>query len=638
MCGLAGFYDKSSRNTYDLAQTTLEMIEKLVHRGPDDQGYWVSHRHPLALGFRRLSIIQLSDIGHQPHVSQDENFAMVFNGEIYNYKELHEALSKAGCDCDGSSDSVVLFNALCFWGVEYTLRLVNGMFSIVFWSEHDGHLYLVRDRLGQKPLYYSYDNQTLLFASEIKSLLVHPSFKRKMNVESVGAFLKYAYVPDPFSIYENTYKVKPGEYVLFSTKKNTILSKKYWVLEDCVTQTESESITEDDIHEALSRSVKLRMRSDVPFGAFLSGGIDSSLITALMQKQSSQSIQTFSIGFEESQFDESKYAKRIAQHLGTQHTDLYVKSSDALNVIPKLHDIYDEPFADSSQIPTYLLSSLTKKHVTVALSGDGGDEVFAGYNRHFWVPQIYKNFTQRSDFFKKYIAFLISRLSPQTWNKLSYHFSKFVPEKYRYRCAGDKLYKVLPFLELENPLEIYDKLISYWYNPSEILNYGVFLKSHIISSLNLLELVKEMLYLDTKYYLPGDILTKIDRASMASSLEVRSPFLDHNVVEKAWQLPLNSKLYGKKGKLVLRNILARYVPPHLFERPKMGFGIPLDDWLRGPLKEWAYDLIDYNRTSCEIFNQKVLDKYWREHLNKERNWQYPLWSVLILLDWIRHYL
>lgn len=640
MCGFAGFIDpKRLVSDDELSIIAQRMSDAISHRGPDDSGCWVDKKNNLALSFRRLAILETSHAGHQPLVSSDHKFVMVFNGEIYNYIELRALLAADGYLIESHSDSVILFHAFQHWGVDKTLSLINGMFAIVLWNGHSQQLFLIRDRLGQKPLYYFYDNQTLLFASELKSLLQYPNFKKQLNDQAVSGFLKYAYVPEPLAIYENTFKVRPAEYLVYSVKTGLLNSHVYWDLEQTVQASvdqRSDEVLNHDMHHRLKQSVKMRMRSDVPFGSFLSGGIDSSLITALMQAQSITPIKTFSIGFKEAQYDESPYAKKIAQYLKTDHTELYVTAKEAQGVIPQLPSIYDEPFADPSQIPTYLLSRLTRQYVTVALSGDGGDESFAGYNRHFWVPNMWRYMGNKPYMLKKAMRGMITSLKPIQWNRLIGATHRMLPSRLRYQNMGDKLYKLLPFLQSTSPMDVYDKLSSFWQQPNLILMNKCDVNTN---TANLgLNLVSDMMYHDTKSYLPGDILTKVDRASMAVSLEVRSPFLDHTVIEAVWQLPMHMKLQGSKGKLLLKDFLSQYIPRELFERPKMGFGVPIGDWIREPLRDWAEDLLsEHKLKQGNLLQPQLIRKYWHEHQTGQRNWQYPLWCILMLQSWREYY-
>ena len=641
MCGLSGFIDSNrSFNNDEMHALIKKMTRELIHRGPDDEGYWCDNKNHIALGFRRLAIIETSQIGHQPMVSEDNQFAMVFNGEIYNYIEIKQQLALEGVLIEANSDSVVLFNALMHWGVEKTLSLVNGMFAIAFWHGHQKKLYLLRDRLGQKPLYYFFDGKKLLFSSELKAMIQYPDFDRTLNQEALYAYLKYAYVPEPLAIYKNTYKVNPGEFLVYSADSCSVQSHVYWDLKSVCQQKESElSHTEltEKLHEQLKQSVKLRMRADVPFGSFLSGGIDSSLITALMQAESSQQVKTFSIGFNEANFNEAHYAKQVAAHLGTDHHELYVSYDDARAVIPNLAAIYDEPFADMSQIPTYILSKFARTQVTMALSGDGGDESFAGYNRHYWVTNIWNYLGRNPAIVKKLLSQIIKSISPNRWDKLSSYVNPLLPEKLQYSQVGDKLYKLVPFLEGASPIQVYELLISCFKDPNQLLKNSASFSSY--ESLSDLSLVKEMMYRDTKHYLPGDILTKVDRASMAVSLEVRSPFLDYQVVEQAWQLPMDMKMQGSNGKLVLKQLLARYVPTALFERPKMGFGVPMADWLRGPLRDWAGSLLSSSSIEkTAVFQPELVQRYWQEHLSGHYNRQSQLWTILMFQEWSQHYL
>lgn len=637
MCGFIGFIDpKRNRDASELRAIADHMSSRIAHRGPDDQGNWVSVDHQMALGFRRLSIIDVSEAGHQPITSRDGKFSMVFNGEIYNYLELKKALHDSGCPIETDSDSVVLFHALCYWGIDKTLAFIRGMFAIAFWNANEKKLFLIRDRLGQKPLYYFHCGNTIVFGSELKALVAYPGFKKSLRHEAVAGFLKYAYVPDPMAIYEDTYKVSAAQYLIYTADSGELQSRTYWHLET-VTQAQIDTRSEAELkawmHGILRESVALRMRSDVPFGSFLSGGIDSSLVTALMQSQSREKIKTFSIGFHEAQYNESPYAKKIADHLGTDHTEWYLSPKEAQAAISLLPQIYDEPFADASQIPTYLLSQLTRQHVTVALSGDGGDESFAGYNRHVWVPKMWKFIGKQATPMKVMAKFLIRTLTPQQWNYCSRLLLMHFPTRLKHQNIGDKLYKLLPFFESISAIDVYERLSSFWQDPNHILNQSAPSNFYDQTCLNQ-DLIAEMMYRDTKYYLPGDILTKVDRASMAVGLEVRSPFLDHRVVESAWQLPFSMKLQGAQGKIILKNLLAEYVPRTLFERPKMGFGVPISDWLRGPLKDWASDLLSEAALQATgIFNVNEVKKHWEAHLSGSRNWEYPLWSILMFQTW-----
>lgn len=640
MCGFSGFIDSKLALSQDAMRALIQkMTRTLIHRGPDDEGYWCDPKKQVALGFRRLAIIETSQIGHQPMVSSDNQCAMVFNGEVYNYIEIKQQLASEGVAIEVNSDSVVLFHALMHWGVEKTLSKLNGMFAIAFWHGHQSKLYLIRDRLGQKPLYYFFDGHKILFASELKAMIQYPGFDRTLNQEALHAYLKYNYVPEPLAIYKNTYKVNPGEFLIYSVDSATIQTHAYWNLKAVCQQKESDLSRElliEKMHEQLKQSVKLRMRSDVPFGSFLSGGVDSSLITALMQAESSQKIKTFSIGFHEADFNEAEYAKEIATHLGTDHHELYVTYDDAKNVIPKLADIYDEPFADMSQIPTYVLSQFARTQVTMALSGDGGDESFAGYNR-YETSALFQYLSHTPALVKKAMSGVIQSVSPMVWSKYLSAITKLLPKQFRYSQIGDKLYKLLPFLNCTAPIEIYQLLISCFKNPNDVLRENS--SSQFYECVPALNLIQQMMYQDTKHYLPGDILTKVDRASMAVSLEVRSPFLDYHVVEQAWQLPMMLKMHDSSKKIILKKLLSQYVPTQLFERPKMGFGVPMDSWLRGSLRDWAESLLSQDMLEkTGVFYPDVVHRYWREHLSGQQNWQYPLWTLLMFQEWSQRYL
>lgn len=640
MCGFSGFIDSKLALSQDAMRALIQkMTRTLIHRGPDDEGYWCDIKKDIALGFRRLAIIETSQVGHQPMVSSDNQFSMVFNGEIYNYIEIRRELASEGISIEANSDSVVLFHALMHWGVEKTLSMLNGMFAIAFWNGHQNKLYLMRDRLGQKPLYYFFDGHKILFASELKAVIQYPEFDRTLNPEAVYAYLKYNYVPEPLAIYKNTYKVNPGEFLVYSSDSQAIQMHTYWDLKTVCQQKQSELPHElllENMHDQLKESVRLRMRSDVPFGSFLSGGIDSSLITALMQSESSQKIKTFSIGFNEADFNEAEYAKQIAAHLGTDHHELYITYDDAKDVIPQLADMYDEPFADMSQIPTYMLSQFARTQVTMALSGDGGDESFAGYNR-YETSTLSQYLSHTPALVKKAMSGVIQSISPMMWNKYLGPIIQCLPRKLRYPQIGDKLYKLLAFLNCTSPIQMYQLFISCFKNPNEVLREAGSCQSY--EYLSALDWIQQMMYQDTKHYLPGDILTKVDRASMAVSLEVRSPFLDYHVVEQAWRLPMALKMQGANKKIVLKQLLSQYVPNQLFDRPKMGFGVPMGDWLRGSLRDWAESLLSQDMLEkTGVFYPDVVQRYWREHLSGQQNWQYPLWTLLMFQEWSERYL
>ena len=533
--------------------------------------------------------------------SNSQRYTMVYNGEIYNFKKLRQQLSAQGSIFKGHSDSEVLLAAFSQWGIEKTLDQINGMFAIALFDRDENILYLLRDRIGQKPLYYARFDQTILFGSELKALKKHPQFVANINRDALAEYSRFCYVPDPLSIYQKTYKLPPGHFIRIHIDESVVTDPIcYWDHQAIIHSQENTFLgtfeeAEEGLHRLLLDAVEARMLSDVPLGAFLSGGIDSSLIVALMQSQSKDPIKTFTIGFNQQAFNEAEEAKSVAHYLGTEHAELYVSPEKAQSVIPLLSTIYDEPFSDSSQIPTFLVAELAKQQVSVALTGDGGDEFFAGYHRHYWVPLFWKRFGCLPSYIKKPLLKCLTLLPANRWGQVFSMLHQIGLKSLSARRIGNKIHKAAAMLSHQCPSGMYLDLVSSWKVPSDVIlgaadslaeYYHDFFQS------NSLGLVSQMLSLDARYYLPNDILVKVDRAAMAVSLEPRSPMLDHRVVEFAWSLPLAYKLQGRSGKLILKKLLSRYLPEHLIDRPKMGFSVPLSDWLRGPLRQWADDLLD----------------------------------------------
>ena len=647
MCGINGFYSKSSSTFNNII---VKMNSAISHRGPNTNGTWLDKNSGIVFGHQRLSIIDLSVAGNQPMRSSSERFILTYNGEIYNYLEIRKELEKNNSHIkwSGNSDTEVLLEAIDFWGIEITLQKIDGMFAFGLWDQKNRSLTLARDRIGEKPLYFGWqgrgDNKVFLFSSELKSLKVHPEFNKEISRDAIALQLRHNCIPAPYSIYRNIYKLLPGHFLQLSQNdlKNSLLpsSKIYWSLAEtaikgCDKQFSlSEKDVQKDLDKNLRLSVKKQMVSDVPLGVFLSGGIDSTTIAALMQLQSNKPIKTFTIGFDEGDYDEAKYAKRIAKHLGTNHTELYISPKKAMEVIPKIPSIYDEPFSDSSQIPTFLVSQLAKQQVKVALSGDGGDELFCGYNRHVISKKFSNIFRLTPLSFRKIISSGLHSISPQGWSKIS----KLLPGLNNYSNFGDKIHKFGYALEAKTLHDLYYMLRSHWQNPTEVVigskEPGTLL-TQFKPKLDMLNAQQQMMVLDALTYLPDDILVKIDRASMASSLETRAPFLDHKLIEYVWKIPHDLKFRKGQVKWVLKKILSQYVPSNLIERPKMGFEIPLDAWLRGSLKDWAESLLSEKRLIQEnYFNAKLIRDKWEEHLSGKQNWQYLLWNVLMFQAWI----
>lgn len=646
MCGISGILDTSRRQEGKVLQEIARrMANTLLHRGPDDGGTWVDAAVGIALGHRRLSILDLSPLGHQPMVSVCGRYVVSFNGEIYNFRALRDELANLGHSFRGHSDTEVLLSCISQWGLESAVVRFNGMFAIALWDREEQRLHLVRDRMGEKPLYYGWTGRTFLFASELKAILAHPQFDGEIDRGAVSLFMRHGYIPAPYSIYVGIQKVVPGTIVTIAPDPeipSTI--RPYWSVAAAVERgmaepfrgTANEAISHLD--ELLSDAVKLRMEADVPLGAFLSGGIDSSIIVALMQAQSMRPVQTFSIGFHEAAYNEAAYASVIAKHLGTAHTELYVSPREALEVIPRLPAIYDEPFADSSQIPTYLLSKLTRNHVKVVLSGDAGDELFAGYNQYFWGGNFWKQTGWIPRGLLNLIAAGLTAVPPKSWGTLFRIGSPILPTWLRKPDIGRKVHTLAEMLTAECPEAMYLKIISYWKPPASVVigDCEPFTKLTDRSQwINCLDAVEKMMAVDMMMYLPDDILVKVDRASMAASLEARVPLLDQRIIEFAWRLPVSMKVHEGQGKWILRQLLKRYVPPAFFDRPKMGFSVPIDSWLRGPLIDWAETLLDERRLREQgIFNPEPIMQKWREHLLGTSNWSEQIWLVLMFQAWL----
>jgi asparagine synthase (glutamine-hydrolysing) len=642
MCGIAGFWDVLKRHDkQQLDALVTPMRDAILHRGPDGAANWVDANAGIAFGHRRLAIIDLTEHGQQPMLAHDARYSIIFNGEIYNHHELRQELAATGAApiWRGHSDTEIMLAAFSAWGIVATLKKLVGMFAIALWDSKQQLLYLIRDRMGEKPLYYGWCNNYLLFGSELKSLKAHVAWQAEIDPQALNLFMRYNCIPAPFTIYKDIKKIEPGHMLVINSDKN-ITAEAYWSLQDIIAQQTpfvgSDSDAVNTLHTKLATTIKQQMVSDVPLGAFLSGGIDSSTIVALMQEQSSKPVKTFTIGFAEQNYNEAEIAKAIAQHLGTQHTELYLSPEQTRNTIPDMANFYDEPFADASQIPTYIVSKLTRQHVTVSLSGDGGDELFAGYNRYTWVPAIWNKIGKLPQPLRSIIAKAITALPPHLWDSAFKLLQPMLPGFARQNNAGDKMHKLARILDAATPQQIYHRLISHWYDNEALVlqarNFDIATPQLPTDAAQ--ALVPAMMYIDSKRYLPDDILVKVDRAAMAVSLETRIPFLDHRIVEFAWSLPLNMKLRNGQTKWIVRQLLQRYVPTELIERPKMGFGVPIDQWLRGPLKEWAHDLLDPKTLSRHnLLDSNLIAKKWREHLSGVRNWQYQLWDVLMFQTW-----
>jgi asparagine synthase (glutamine-hydrolysing) len=648
MCRIAGFWDLGHTLKPRWEETIRAMRDSMTYGGPDDAGLFIDPEEGLALGHRRLAILDLSPLGHQPMFSASGRTVMVYNGEVYNYRSLGSALSSGDKGFKGTSDTEVILEGIEQWGAEKTVTQCIGMFAWAVWDRREKTLGLVRDRLGIKPLYYGWMDKILLFASELKAFRAVPGFSPSIDRDVLGLFFRHNYIPAPYTIYKNIWKLRPGEILPINSeamKSRALETKPYWSASQIVREglenpyQGSLEEAQEELESILNEAVQLRLISDVPLGAFLSGGIDSSAVVSLMRKGSNASVRTFSIGFEQTGYNEAPYAEAVARHLGTDHTELYVTEKEAQALIPSLPFIYDEPFADSSQIPTTLLSKLTRQYVTVSLSGDGGDELFAGYDRYLWGKEIWQKMGWMPPWSRKGLRAALLILSPSMWDNLFQAISPWLPKSWQTYRPGDRVHKLADSLLFDNRIDLYQWLVSHWREPLALVKG---MNGEPATAFDLLEghsifpdFIQEMQYLDLVSYLPDDILTKVDRASMSVALEARVPLLDHRLVEFAWRLPLQYKLHDGTGKWVLRQVLNKYVPEKLVERPKMGFGIPIDSWLRGPLKEWAGDLLSPDRLKREGYlNQTMVEIKWKEHQSGKRNWQYLLWDVLMWEAWL----
>jgi asparagine synthase (glutamine-hydrolysing) len=644
MCGIAGYLSNKDFGSL----VVEEMVNELKHRGPNDNGVWLDNNAGIALGHRRLSIQDVSSSGHQPMLSPSGRYVVSYNGEIYNFLALKKELENLNYNFHGYSDTEILITAIEAWGLEKSLDKFVGMFAFALWDRKVRRLTLARDRMGEKPLYYGWQGQSLLFGSELKALRRHPDWQGEIDRNSITLQMRYSYIPEPFSIYKGIHKLKSGTFVHFPVGNKGIMTgvmpipTNFWTVKNIAEIGVSNPFVYNDeqaviaLEKLLSESIRDKMISDVPLGAFLSGGIDSSVVVALMQAHSNKSIKTFTIGFCEQSYNEAKQAHKVAKHIGTDHTELYVTSKEARDVIPMLPTLYDEPFSDSSQIPTFIISEMTKKHVSVAISGDGGDELFAGYNRHFLGPSIWEKLSFLSVELRGLMARGITAVSPEIWDRVGKVLGKVVPQL-RYQ-TGDKLHKLAAVLTVRSQEEMYLNYVSHWGEPELLVIGGREPLTAITDPSRWSKLGKfsqNMLYWDSISYLPGDILTKVDRASMGVGLEIRIPLLDHRIFEFAWRLPLHQKVRNGEGKWLLRQLLYKYVPKQMIDRPKMGFGVPLDKWLRGPLREWTESLLSENRLRQEgFFNYILVRKKLEEHISGKRNWQYHLWDVLMFQAWL----
>ena len=695
MCGFCGFLITDASVLSRAEADVSSMALAIQHRGPDDTGSWTDASAGIALGFRRLSILDLSSAGHQPMHSASGRFVMTFNGEIYNHIDLRGLLSAAQLGTPaqpwrGHSDSETLLACLEAWGLEETLQKTVGMFAIALWDKQTRTLHLARDRFGEKPLYYGWATTAstaapaFVFGSELKALRAYPGFANPVSREALALYMRFTYVPAPYSIYQNIFKLEPGCMLSIDTSvalqhegklleaghqvpsvptaasaplrppsmQGGLRMHRWWSLASVVevgaqNQIKSKEEALETLEQCLKDAVSVQSLADVPLGAFLSGGVDSSCIVALMQAQASSPVKTFTVGFEEAGFDETPHARAVAQHLGTDHNEIFVSAKQAQAVIAELPTIYDEPFADSSQIPTHLVCKAARQQVTVALSGDAGDELFGGYNRYFWGPRIWSRLAWLPYPARQALGAAIKTLPTGGWDALSRPMNALLPESKNLARVGDRAHKLASRLSgVHNLDDLYNSLVSEWQDPAKVVKgngwkIGVNLQvpasmlTDPLPAIGAEQHQLRMMYRDTMTYLPDDILCKVDRAAMATSLETRVPFLDHRVAELAWRLPLNMKIRNGQGKWALRQVLYKYVPKELIDRPKAGFAIPVGQWLRGPLRDWVEALLDEKRLEVEgYFYPKPIRDKWFQHLTGRYDHTPSLWAVLMFQSWL----
>jgi len=631
MCGIAGIMELHPANKEGLGKVCRDMTDSLHHRGPDDSDVWWDDTAIVAFGHRRLSILDLSPLGRQPMSSPCGRYVIAYNGEVYNFYKLRVELASLGHSFKGESDTEVILAAISQWGLEPALRRFVGMFAFALWDCHSRTLFLVRDRLGIKPLYYGWAGKTFVFGSELKALCGHPGFEREVDRNALSLFFRHNYVPAPWTIYRSAHKLQPGQVLTLTAGSDKPEMSEYWSALDAWNNGKQDlfvgsmSDAADKLESLLTEAVSMRMVADVPLGALLSGGIDSSVVVALMQKERSRPVKTFSIGFHEQEYNEAQHAKAVADHLGTDHTELYLTANDMLSVIPAMPKYWDEPFSDSSQIPTYCLSHLTREHVTVALSGDGGDELFAGYQRYFWMDK-WASLDRIPLAVRRVLASLVKAIPPKLYGMLG--------------AFGYKVQWRLDMLTIDNFRDFYIYFLSHDKNPSQLVIGGEEPSSSMTKSYDFQfdDCVNKMTFWDTVAYLPDDILVKTDRASMAASLELRVPILDHRVVEFAASLPMDMKVSKGVGKQVLREVLYRHVPRNIVDRPKMGFGVPVQEWLQTDLKEWCCDMLDSSRIRQQGYlDVSLVEQMLNRFMKGEVMWSQQLWNILMFQSWLEEW-
>ena len=641
MCGISGFinHNLSFENQNSI---TNRMISTLTHRGPDDSGIWMQKNNLLSFGHTRLSIVDLSKHGKQPMISNSGNLVISFNGEIYNFREIRDELIRLNHKFISETDTEVILASIEQWGLRYSLEKFEGMFAFALWNEKEKSLTLIKDRFGEKPLYYGWQENFFLFSSEIKSMKKHPAWQGCIDLNALGLFFKYSYVPTPNTIFNKIKKLSSGSFIEVSFKNDkwhTSKEVKWWKPKIKKNDKIDYFQAKNTLENMLTDIIDKQKEADVSVGTFLSGGIDSSLITALMQMNSNKSIKTFTIGFEHNDYDESEQARAVAKYLKTDHHEQIVTTRDAQDVIPNLPEIYDEPFADSSQIPTYLVSKLAKKHITVGLTGDGGDEMFCGYNRYLWAPKLLKSLKYYPHFFKKTLTTLLDSTSVNTQSILYKTASVFLTKQFQTSTPIEKIEKIKRSLLLDNEYDFYNSLESIWFENNPCLN---FINKNEINRKKMFsnysgDFLEKMVLSDINNYLLDDILVKVDRAAMANSLETRLPFLNHNLCNFSLSLPDEMKIDSQNQKIILKDIISKYIPKSILEKPKSGFGVPLDSWFRNSLKEWVCDTLSSHKIKYNGFlDNSIIQKALQDHMSGRKNRQHELWNVIVWQNWYDH--
>jgi asparagine synthase (glutamine-hydrolysing) len=649
MCGITGILTSRGVSSDQLAEYGRRMTSVIRHRGPDDSGVWFDPSSGVMLGFRRLAIVDLSEQGHQPMVSASGRYTIIFNGEVYNHVAIRRELEGAGIGFRGHSDTEVILGSFDRWGIEQSVRRFIGMFGMAVWDAERRELSLIRDRLGIKPLFVHHQAGWISFGSELKALIAGPLFDRTIDQEALTAYLRFLYVPAPRTIFQHTIKLLPGHILTISNPSAPLPSPvPYWSvsevarngLESPWTGTDEEAI--DELERLLTDAVRLRMQADVPLGALLSGGIDSSAVVGLMQHSSERPVKTFTIGFDQKEYNEAAHARSIAEHLGTEHVDLQLTGEDALKIVPMLGEMFDEPLADPSQIPTYLVCQLARQAVTVALSGDGGDELFSGYNRYLSGESLIHRFERWPGGVRRLSARGISVLPASLWDRVGSAAGRLFPRA-NTRLFGEKVHKIADLLRADSPAGMYQSLVSAWPEPARLVSRGKEPQDDVLGILGKAEyedvpLLDRMMLADQRTYLPDDLLAKLDRASMAVSLEARVPILDHRIVELSWRLPRRLKVRDGRGKWILRQVLYRHVPPNLVDREKMGFSVPLTKWLTGPLRDWARDLLLGPSASGGVFDTLELRRAWAQFDGGNHRRAAGIWALLMFQAWAAHWM